>query len=170
MVNWEDGQLIQGPYVEINGTQYPVVMPEYSGNTPITAENLNKMQFDLQNEIVNLQTQMNKIVESGSNENGTYIKYADGTMICYGRANILLKLDIAYGSAYRSTLKQITLPETFIDTNYRTFLQGLAPIHTCYTVDDGKTENLFKFYAIGFVSQATEAIRSVEFVAIGKWK
>lgn len=51
MVEWEDGQLVQGAYVEINGRQYPVVMPQYSGNTAVTAENLNKMQSDLQNEI-----------------------------------------------------------------------------------------------------------------------
>lgn len=48
MVEWEDGQLVQNPYVEINGTKYPVVMPEYTGNTPMTAENLNKMQTDAQ--------------------------------------------------------------------------------------------------------------------------
>ena len=48
MVEWEDGQLVQGPFVEINGTRYPVVMPEYTGNTPMTAENLNKMQTDAQ--------------------------------------------------------------------------------------------------------------------------
>ena len=51
MVEWEDGQLVQVPYVEINGTRYPVVMPEYSGNTPMTAENLNKMQNDLSDKI-----------------------------------------------------------------------------------------------------------------------
>ena len=39
--------------------------------TPINAENLN-----------NNFTECNNIVESGSNANGTYIKYSDGTMIC----------------------------------------------------------------------------------------
>ena len=27
------------------------------------------------------------IVESGSNENGSWVKFADGTMICYGSKN-----------------------------------------------------------------------------------
>lgn len=44
MVIWEDGQLVQGAYVEIDGTRYPVEMPQYSGDTPVTAENLNKVQ------------------------------------------------------------------------------------------------------------------------------
>lgn len=47
MVNFENGTLVKGAYVEINGVQHPVHMPEYSGNTPITAENLNKMQNEL---------------------------------------------------------------------------------------------------------------------------
>lgn len=47
MVNFEDGTLVKGAYVEINGVQYPVIMPEYSGNTPISAENLNKMQIEI---------------------------------------------------------------------------------------------------------------------------
>ena len=78
MVEWEDGQLVQGPYVEINGTKYPVVMPEYTGNTPMTAENLNKMQADL-NYRIDSETEKfkrNKILwqdDSGSymNENQT---------------------------------------------------------------------------------------------------
>ena len=48
MVVFEDGKLLKQGYVEINGVRYILVMPEYTGNTPITAENLNKMQTDLQ--------------------------------------------------------------------------------------------------------------------------
>ena len=50
MVNFENGTLVTNAYVEINGVQYPVVMPVYSGNTPLTAENLNKAQNDLYNQ------------------------------------------------------------------------------------------------------------------------
>lgn len=51
MVNFEDGTLLKGAYVVINGTEYPVVMPEYSGTTPINAENLNKLQTDILNNL-----------------------------------------------------------------------------------------------------------------------
>lgn len=46
MFVFEDGTLVKNGYVTINGVEYPVTMPEYSGNTPITAENLNMMQRD----------------------------------------------------------------------------------------------------------------------------
>ena len=61
MVNFEDGTLVKGAYVVIDGAEYPVVMPEYSGNTPTSAENLNKMQEDLQKEIDKL-----KIITNGT--------------------------------------------------------------------------------------------------------
>lgn len=72
MVNFEDGKLVKDAYVEINGVQKKVNMPVYSGNTPLNAENLNKLQKDLQNDIdINknknndLQNQINSLA-SGS--------------------------------------------------------------------------------------------------------
>lgn len=47
MFNFEDGELIENGYVEINGVKYPIVMPKYTGNVPLTAENLNVMQVEL---------------------------------------------------------------------------------------------------------------------------
>lgn len=44
MINFENGKLEEDAYVIIDGVKYPVVMPRYSGKTPISAENLNYMQ------------------------------------------------------------------------------------------------------------------------------
>ena len=46
-MKFEDGTLVKGAYVVINGVELDVHMPEYSGNTPVTAENLNKAQEDV---------------------------------------------------------------------------------------------------------------------------
>lgn len=48
-INWEDGTQVKGAYVEIDGTRYPVVMPTYNCNTPITATNLNIMDKGIYN-------------------------------------------------------------------------------------------------------------------------
>ena len=53
MVNFTEGQLVKGAYVIIDGVEHEVHMPQYSGNTPLTPENLNKAQEDLENEIGN---------------------------------------------------------------------------------------------------------------------
>lgn len=46
-MKFEDGELIKEAYVVIDGKEYEVHMPEYSGNTPITAEALNKLQEEI---------------------------------------------------------------------------------------------------------------------------
>lgn len=47
MVNFEDGELVKGAYVVIDGKEYEVHMPQHSGRTPLSSENLNKMQVAL---------------------------------------------------------------------------------------------------------------------------
>ena len=43
MFKFEDGILVEDAYVIIDEKKYPVVMPEYKGNTPMTARNLNNL-------------------------------------------------------------------------------------------------------------------------------
>ena len=135
-----------------------------NGQSPyISATNLNNLQD-------NVETINAIIVESGSNANGSYIKWSDGTMICYGRASMSFPINIEFGSVFRSDIQSISLPYSFIDTNYVVTLQGIAPVHACYAVDDDKSVNLFKFYPVGFVSQASVSSRNIEYMCIGKWK
>lgn len=47
MVKFENGTLVKGAYVVIDGVEYEVHMPEYSGKTPLSAENMNKIQNDI---------------------------------------------------------------------------------------------------------------------------
>ena len=47
MVNFQDGELVKGAYVIIDGKEYEVHMPQYSGKTPLSSENLNKMQVEI---------------------------------------------------------------------------------------------------------------------------
>ena len=63
MVNFEDGTLVTGAYTIINGEKYPVYMPKYSGNTPVNAENLNKLQKDLQDGIDDINDVLNKCTQ-----------------------------------------------------------------------------------------------------------
>lgn len=58
-----------------------------NGSQPaINDTNLNQMQTNIQTAIstleTNIDTELGKIIESGSNSNGSYVKWEDGTMIC----------------------------------------------------------------------------------------
>ena len=100
MVNFENGTLEEDAYVIINGTKYPVVMPQISGNTPISAENLNKLQLELESNIKNVP----ELIATGSLTSSTNItidvdfsKYkkiifeiiSSGNSIIEGSSNIL---------------------------------------------------------------------------------
>lgn len=48
-INWQNGSIKKDGYVVIDGVQYPIVMPEYEGDTPINASNLNHMDEGIAN-------------------------------------------------------------------------------------------------------------------------
>ena len=50
-ITFEDGTLVTGAYVTINGVDYPVQMPVYSGSTPLSAETLNQLQENVEDAI-----------------------------------------------------------------------------------------------------------------------
>lgn len=50
-IPFEDGTLVKAGYVEIDGTKYETVQPEYTGKTPLSAYNLIKMQDNVENAI-----------------------------------------------------------------------------------------------------------------------
>lgn len=86
MVNFEDGTLVEGAYVLIDGVKYPVVMPKYSGKTPLNSENMNKLQNDLIEDIDNIQ----EIIETFTGtENATsgYCKLNNGLILQWGSVN-----------------------------------------------------------------------------------
>ena len=57
------------------------------------------------------------IVESGSNDNGSYIKYSDGTMICYkSTSEITIDITTAWGSLYEGSLTVGNFPVEFLKT------------------------------------------------------
>ena len=53
-------------------------------------------------------------IEKGTNANGTYVKFADGTMVCYGRVTLnSLNMQSAWGSLFISAKLPTTFPATF---------------------------------------------------------
>ena len=49
------------------------------------------------------------IIENGTNANGTYVKFANGTLICY--KHVIIASSHNSGSSF-------ALPATYVDTNY----------------------------------------------------
>ena len=55
------------------------------------------------------------LIESGSNSNGTYTKFFDGTMICRCKVTKTVTMNTAYGNVYGANFGGVTFPATFTD-------------------------------------------------------
>ena len=126
------------------------------------------------------------LLEKGTSNDFTYLKYSDGTLIQYGnipKTNFLTETDnktTAQGITwYRSGANQVFFPINFINSNYAINLT----VHSTYTAGarvymprlNGKNPS-------NFTPQLTSVdnfkendagytpLESVSFIAIGRWK
>ena len=67
-----------------------------NGQPAINDTNLNQMQTNIENAINAI------MVESGSNTNGSYIKFSDGTMICRKKVTGTAVIDDSYYGLYKT--------------------------------------------------------------------
>lgn len=109
------------------------------------------------------------IVESGSNENGEYVKFGDGTMVQWGYISKNLPFSSSWGTLYYSDMGYVEYPIEFKNTPY------------IYFSDDGASSTCF----IGSTSGGSKsrspeldvyrpvtgsATVAVSWLAIGMWK
>lgn len=132
----------------------------------LNATNLNQLQ-------TNIETAINSVVESGSNDNGNYIKFSDGTMICY---HSILKSDVAFTKNTSGTYY-------FINENYEhlydwTYPQEFISVPKVITT---VSSSGYVNACCGNISRTTARVLSTtnynasinitfNIVAIGKWK
>lgn len=150
-------------------------------STPaLNATNLNKLQDNVENAIaeqINTQNTtsdsetyscnyINGIVESGNNANGYYVKFIDGTIICYGTiSNVSTE-------AGTGTNKTVTLPAILNNTNYNVSINIAggtaywAEINYCYS---NKTTSTFSLNTWNNGVNDNNNL-AFSYVVIGKWK
>lgn len=109
-----------------------------------------------------------QIIESGSNANGSYIKYSDGTMICYGSTSLNeVSVSDYYSFCKRTNSLTITFPMEFDEVpNVTITNQGFGIFS--YTINN-ITANNFSYYAFTYPS-GSNISGSLQYVAIGRWK
>ena len=101
------------------------------------------------------------IQESGSNENGNWIKFYDGTMICYGEVN----------ASANSASVTATLPNTFIDKNYVVVaMNSYANSPAIFWSGGAITTNAIALYPREVSGNIITNLERCRYIAIGKWK
>lgn len=109
------------------------------------------------------------IIERGSNANGEYVKYADGTMICTYKATVT---DQAISSAYQGLFtgsRSWTLPHEFIEPPIckGDIIWGTS---ASWTTLNSSTISRAVFIAVDVSSNPSGTSTKLSFMAIGRWK
>lgn len=114
----------------------------------------------------------NPIIESGSNDNGSWIKYADGTMICCGKTTISTSRNSSWGSLYVSpkisgqaypiSFNEIKSVNLTLEADDNTVWVGSA--------NKGTISNLPSFYIVSATGTSYENEYILNYTAIGSWK
>ena len=111
------------------------------------------------------------IEESGNNENGNYIKYNNGTMICYGQRPQTAGLTETLPSGgYRSGGLNFSFPVEFITTPLVVATSSSDVNDTGFNLAPARI-NTQQFSGFFWGNKAQNGTtHSVNYMAIGKWK
>lgn len=89
---------------------------EVANNVKVTADDMNEIKEVVNGNANELDdVSANKIIETGSNDNGTWRKYANGDMECWFRQKVDVSINSQWGGLYVGTTSLHNFPQTFID-------------------------------------------------------
>ncbi|MGE8328911.1 hypothetical protein, partial [Pseudomonas urmiensis] len=108
------------------------------------------------------------IIERGSNASGEYVRYADGTQICWGQVTANASITSAIMGAFRSSAVNVPFPVGFSETPRLTPIP--YEIDSCLSciVSSNTNANGGSILLVADAPQ-TAASRVVTWLAIGRW-
>lgn len=107
-------------------------------------------------------------IESGINANGSYVKYADGTMICSNRVQFTKDISSSYEGAYFASTGSIYFASEFISEPVIMITPEQQGSLLSATVTSRTTEYFGSY--IWKAQAKTGVTFYVNFIAIGRWK
>src|SRR5690606_3239568 len=113
-----------------------------------------------------------RIVEMGTNSNGTYVRWENGLQVVFGEANLGSISLSASGSVYASPNLTVTLPAVFSTGVYAWHVnsdQGLALVWAGLGSKAPTDRALITFRLHGGSALSNQNV-VVSFFAIGRWK
>lgn len=110
------------------------------------------------------------VIERGSNANGEYVKYADGTMICWITKTLNSISFTANGSVFTGNLGSLSFPVTFLNNPSTSVSVSKSDGTGFYWADNPISRpNMFQIRAYAPTNVGTVSIQ-YEVVSIGRWK
>lgn len=153
-----------------NGIEANDILGNKNANNIGTLSSLNTTdKSNIVNAVNEVNTILGTIIESGTNSNGTYIKYSNGIMMChttkdFGKVNISNK----WGTMYDSTKLQLgDFPQPFVGNYPDIFIMPWAS----FFVERNYSPSLTSFGAFWASRPDSSTVDvKVSCFAIGKWK
>jgi len=110
------------------------------------------------------------IVEMGSNSNGTYVKWENGLMVCFGTATISTAINTAWGPLFESGQKTFTFPATFAAAPSCSASCRAGGLSAWVVFGSDLSATSAPYTLVRPVKENTTITCYVEWHAIGKWK
>lgn len=174
MITFENGTKASEAYVTISGVKHNVTPAQYIGKTPLNATNLNANFEELDTAVKAIQNTLSTIIESGSNSNGTWLKYDNGIMICYKKFSGTAKITQSWYNLYETPSSEAldfgNYPQEFIEAPlvFTQFSGGNSQWIDAW-IDNTKTASkVGKAIVCSASSKTAGAYYNI--IAIGKWK
>lgn len=111
-----------------------------------------------------------KVLDFGSNEQGKYWKFSNGSLICQGNIKKTITVSSKSGSLYYDDGYGLQMPCSFIDMSYSVHIVANTNALICipYSIRKTTTKNVL-FDIITSVAQNNSSVE-FSYIAIGRWK
>jgi hypothetical protein len=106
------------------------------------------------------------IVERGSNTNGNFVKYADGTMICWYYTSVQYTLSTPYGSQFISASLSYPFPVGFVGVPMVVPSAITTPQVVWAAIEGSASASAMTMRLIGVINGATSY---AGYIATGRW-
>lgn len=110
----------------------------------------------------------NTVVAHGSNNNGNFVRYSDGTQICWGQPMTYGGVNDPIGSIYRTDFQSWTYPAAFDDT-YPPSVASSGALANRWASPSGQTTNgscSIRMYSPVVTTQTS----ILNVIAVGRWR
>lgn len=151
------------------GGALPVLLGGTGGTTQETARTGLGLGTSAVYDLIGAVANGNAIIESGSNSNGAYVKFADGTMICWSQNTAATVSSGAFGALYVGVVGTLIFPASFVGSVPRCAPAGRygGSGSLAWAAVNSPTLTGVAMNVIGTNSASTCI---ADYIAIGRWK
>lgn len=110
-----------------------------------------------------------RVMERGSNANGEYVRFADGTQICTLRQTISLAIGTAFLGGFRSAAQTWAFPAAFVGGAWPAVTVTPESASAFSGILTGSPTSASAAWAVTSVTSQTAANRIVAMTATGRW-